>query len=470
MSGAVRDYRLLWSAALASRDPRAKWVFRLLALGGPLAVGMLVWMKTGVLVETLAFAARVPVVVFMFAALTYFMPGAVRMNTPETARLVPRMRRRLMQLTILVWATSTAAVVLMVSDTMLPLSVVALATLTWLIGLGLSAGGYQTGALLQVAPLLAAVWRDQLPAVALSPTGAAIAALMLLALAARTLELIFPNGGERHWRRRGAQARAMARTRPEGLLRHVPAMRWSGRLYAGALRRACRQRRHPPAVLLALFGPVLHWSQRYMPLLILLLGAALFTGLFRLFGGMGPFNVKWLGVLCQSLLFAQLFTYGQRTLRLADTRAEQGLLRLAPSVPAAAARFNRQLNGSLLRMALLDWLAIVATLLAMSALAGAPAEALLLQAQAGCFTLPLLAANVRDHARHVRQAVLLLIGGLAASTAFSFGIAWLVQSLAGTPLLPVAAAASIVLALGVVALRWRAAVAAPYAFPAGRFA
>ena len=38
-----------------------------------------------------------------------------------------------------------------------------------------------------------------------------------------------------------------------------------------------------------------------------------------------------------------------------------------------------------------------------------------------------------------------------------------------TPVLPVAALASIVLALAVIAVRWRSAVAAAHAFPAGRF-
>lgn len=469
MSPALRDYRATWNAAVASRDPRAKWPVRLIALIFPLMVGMLVWIKTGLLFDTLSYAARVPFGVYLFAVLTWYMPGAVRMNTPETARLVPRMRRRLLQLTVLVWAVTTAAVVLMLADTTLPPAVMVLATLTWLIGLGLSAAGYQIGALLQVGPLLGALWREDLPAVTLSPGGAAIAALLLLALAARTLELMFPDGGERHWQRRGAQARAMERTRPEGLMRQVPTTRWAAGWYAAALRRACRHPR-PVDVLLPVFGPALHWTQRYVPLLAVLAAALAVKGVLALFGSLGRLDAHWLVLLCQGLLFAQLFIYGQRTLRLADTRVEQALLRMAPSVPAAAAQFNRRLSGSLLRMAFLDWAAIVATLLLVSMLAGAPFEELSLQAQAACLTLPLLSANVRKHARDARQAVLLLALGLLASTACSFAVAALLHYLAGTPLLPVAALASIGLALAVAAVRWRRAVAAPHAFPVGRLA
>lgn len=469
MSPALRDFRALWNAALASRDPRAKWAIRLLALVGPLVVGLLVWVKTGALFDVLKFALRVPFGVYLFAALTWYTPGAVRMNTPETARLVPRMRRRLIQLTVLVWATSTAAATLMLADTTLPLAVVPLAALTWLTGLGLSAAGYQVGALLQVAPLLGTVWRERLPDVTLSPGAAAIAALLLLALAARTLELMFPNGGERHWKRRGAQARAMERTRPEGLLRQAPTTRWAAGWYAAALRRACRRPR-PVDLLLPLFGPALHWTQRYMLLVAVLVAVVTIKIVFTLFGGTRNFDTNWLVLLCEGLLFAQLFVYGQRTLRLADTRTEQTLLRMAPAVPAAAVRFNRQLNGCLLRMAFLDWAAIVATLVLVSAIAGAPAEALLVQAQVACLTLPLLAANVRDHAHNASQAVLLLVLGLAASAAFSFGLSALAHYLAGTPVLPGAALASIALTVAVVVVRWRIAVAAPHAFPVGRFA
>lgn len=469
MSPALRDHRAILRAALASRDRRAMWAIWLLAMGGTLVVGFLVWIKAGVLFDALKFAVRVPVGVLLFAALTWYTPGAVRMNTPETARLVPRMRRRLLQLTILVWATTTALVTLMLADTTLPLSLVPLMTLTWLVGLGLSAAGYQAGSLLQVAPLLGTVWREHLPALTLGPGAAAIAALLLLAVAARTLELMFPNGGERHWKRRGAQARAMERTRPEGLLRQAPTLRWAVGGYAAALRRASRRPR-PVDLLLPIFGPALHWTQRYVPLLVILAAALVIRGVFALFGGTGPLGIKWLVLLCEGLLFAQLFIYGQRTLRLADTRVEQAVLRMAPSVPAAAARFNRQLNGSLLRMAFLDWAAIVATLLSVSAIADAPAEALLMQAQAACLTLPLLAANVRDHARNARQAVLLLVLGLGASVAFSFGVSALLHYLLATPVLPVAALASIALAVAVVAVRWRRAVAAPHAFPVGRLA
>lgn len=469
MNPALRDYRAILHAALASRDRRAMWAIWLLAVGGTLVVGFLVWIKASVLFDALKFAVRVPVGVLLFAALTWYMPGAVRMNTPETARLVPRMRRRLLQLTILAGVTTTALVTLLLADTTLPLLLVPLMTLTWLVGLGLSAAGYQAGSLLQVAPLLGTVWREHLPALTLGPGAAAIAALLLLALAARTLELMFPNGGERHWKRRGAQARAMERTRPEGLLRQAPTMRWASGWYAAALRRASR-RDGQPDLLLAVFGPALHWSQRYMPLLAVLAAGAVIVVLAEVFTGAQQFHTKWLAMLSQGLLFAQLFTYGQRTLRLADTRAEQAVLRMAPAIPAASVRFNRQLSAALLRMAVLDWAAIVATLLAISAIAGASFEALLLQVQAGCLTLPLLAANLRDHARHSRQALLLLILGLLASVATSFGVAGLVHYLADTPVLPVAALASIALALAVIAVRWRKAVVAPHAFPVGRFA
>lgn len=469
MMPALRDYALLWSTALASRDARAAWAFRLLAVVVPLTVGFLVWNRTGDVFEAFGFAVRVPVAIFMFAALTFYVPGAIRLNTPANARLVPRMRRRLVELTLLVWVVFTAAAVLMAWGTPLPATLVAMATLAWLAGLGLASAGYQAGMIVQVSLLFGVIFRMHVPASLFEQPMASGIALLLLALAARTLGLMFPNGGDRHWERRGAQARALERTKPEGLMRQASGMRFGGALYAAALRRHSTTPR-APAFQLSVLGPAMHWSQRYLPLLVLVVFVAAVLTLVRIFVGDAVAETKWLVLLCQAMLFAQLFTYEQRNVRLSDTRTEQALLRMAPPTPAAAHRFNRQLNAALLRMAVLDWAALVAALLGISAFAGIPGEGLLLTAQLCCLTLPLVAANVRDHARHRTSGLLRLVGGLLAAVATSLGSALMARELAGTPVLPVAASVSIVLALIVTVGRWRSAVAAPHAFPAGRFA
>lgn len=238
MTPALRDYGLLWSTATASRDARAMWAFRLIALTLPLAVGLLAWTHTGSLAQTLGFALRVPVAVLLFAALTFYVPGAIRLNTPANARLVPRMRRRLAELTVLVWSLSTATAVLMAWDTPVPAATVGLATAAWLVGLGLSSAGYQIGSVIQIGLLFGIIWREHVPAMQFGPAAMAGIVLLLLALAARTLELMFPNGGDRHWERRHAQARAIERTRPEGLMRQASSgLRFGRSLYIAALRR-----------------------------------------------------------------------------------------------------------------------------------------------------------------------------------------------------------------------------------------
>lgn len=469
MSPALRDYALIWSAATASRDVRTKWTFALIALTLPLIVGLLVWARTGDLAETLGYAARVPVGVYLFAALTFYVPGAIRLNSPANARLVPRMRRRLVELTVFVWAAGTAAMTLLAWDMPVPAPLIAMATFVWLAGLGLGSAGFQIGTLMQMAVPIAVMTRQSVPDVLFEQPVAAGIALLLLALGARTIELMFPNGGDRHWERRQAQLRVIERASPEGMMRQASRMRLGGALYAAALRRNSTALR-APALVLPVLGPAMHWTQRYLPLLALTALALAVVTLMKLFGSTAGFAGGWVIGMCQAMLFAQLFTYEQRSQRLADTRTEQSLLRMAAAMPADARPFNRQLNASLLRMAALDWAAVVACLLAVSAFADAPGAMLLLQAQICCLTLPLLAANVRDHARTSGSRLLHLVGALLATLAVSLGTGALLQKLAGTPVMPVAAGVSIVLAVAIAAWRWRKALAAPHAFPAGRFA
>lgn len=468
MNPALRDYALLWSAATASRDPHARWLFRFVALVLPLIVGLLSWARTGELAEALNYAARAPVAVYLFAALTYYVPGAIRMNTPANARLVPRMRRRLLELTMLVWAGSVAAALLLAWGTPAPALLAAGATFTWLVSLGLASAGYQLGTYIQTAVLCLIVFRQYLPGIVVDQTVAAGLGLLLLALAALTLDLMFPNGGDRHWERRRAQVRVIERATSEGMLRQASRARFGGS-YVAALRRSSTARR-APAFMLAALGPAMHWTQRYLPLLAAAAVALAAVAAIRLFASATEFAGGWVIGMCQAMLFAQLFTYEQRGQRLADTRTEQSLLRMAPSITAKAHPFNRQLNGSLLRMAVLDWAALVVVLLGIAAFAGANWQQLQLQAQICCLTLPLVAVNVRDHARASRSGVLRLLGWLAAALAVSIGAGALAHALGGTPVLPVAALASIVLAVVVALWRWRAAVAAPHAFPVGRLA
>ena len=151
MSPLLREFALVWSSATASRDPRSKWLFRGIALGFTLLVGVTVWARTGVLFDAFKYAVRVPVAVYLFAALTHYTPGAVLLNTPVNARLVPRMRRRLFELTLCVWVAATAVATLLAWDTAAPAALVAFATLGWLVGLGLGSAGYQAGVAMQGA-------------------------------------------------------------------------------------------------------------------------------------------------------------------------------------------------------------------------------------------------------------------------------------------------------------------------------
>ncbi|MEN3275538.1 MAG: hypothetical protein V7631_1328 [Massilia sp.] len=104
------------------------------------------------------------------------------------------------------------------------------------------------------------------------------------------------------------------------------------------------------------------------------------------------------------------------------------------------------------------------------ALTGVPGATLWKQACIRCLPLPLLASNLRNHARRSGTDGWRVFLALLVSMAASFLAAGFAGRILGTPLLPGTAFASVALAAAAVAWRWRRLVAAPHAFPVGRFA
>ncbi len=120
----------------------------------------------------------------------YFLSGAAKLNTPVHARLVPRMRRRLMQLTTASWAGATGLAALLAWGTPLSPAFVLLGMGTWLAILGLVRSGHRAGTVAQfmffpafIVPGSVDFARQHLG----HGAGFAIAMALMLALAAFTL-------------------------------------------------------------------------------------------------------------------------------------------------------------------------------------------------------------------------------------------------------------------------------------------
>ena len=110
-------------------------------------------------------------------------------------------------------------------------------------------------------------------------------------------------------------------------------------------------------------------------------------------------NIGWL--FAAALLLIPFFDSERRNARLKDTAAEQALFRLAPPLPGTAAAFNRIVSLALLRGALLEWAMLAATVLLLTAMTGASASRLFMQACLCCLTLPLAAVGNTSGQDHV---------------------------------------------------------------------
>lgn len=472
---ALRDFGLLWRAALAIRHPRTNAVLGGFALFCALIVGLLVLMHTGDPFATTINGARAACAVLLFGWLMYFIPGAIKLNTPANAQLVPRMRRRLVQLTVLAWTGAVGMATLLATGTALGPHVVFVCVGVWLIALGLARSGHPAGKAIQfLVPMLvimaSSMPRAQLVLLAGGPAFPVVA-LLVLALGAFTLEVMFPHGGERHYRLYAAQKLVSDQMSVAGQFRKAQVPRVGWRIYQAAFRHDLA-RRNTRALLMHLLGPAVHWTGRMLPMAFLVGIAAGAMAVLRQVAGADTLEKiaggTWLAV--SALLVAHLLDHERRLMRLSFTRAEQTLVRMTPAMPAAASAFNRYLARALLLGGLGDWAIISVGSLCIVALSGAPAAILWMQACICCLALPLLATPLRDHARRAGSGEwrFVLWQGVSLAACFLAGIG--AQRLLGTPVLPVAALASVALAAASVAWRWRRLAAAPHAFPVGRLA
>lgn len=475
MMAALRDFGLLWRAALATRHQYANAALGGFALFCALSVGLLVQLKTGDPRASALNGIRAAFAVVVFGWMMYFVPGAIKLNTPAHAQLVPRMRRRLLQLALLAWAGAVGLSTLLALGTPVRAQFVFLGVGLWLIAFGLARSGHPAGKVVHFVVPASIILNKAIPpewlALLAGGPGFAVATLLLLALGAYTLETMFPQGGERHYRLYAAQQLVGEQTSAEEHFRNPKPLRIATWLYQAVLRRDLA-RRDAGALLMHLPGPAVHWTQRLLPMVLAVAIAAGAMAVARRVVRADTLDViaggAWIAI--SWTLVTQLFDHERRLVRLSVTRGEQSLVRLAPALPGSASAFNRYLARRLLLAGLGEWAILSGAVLCMVALAGAPSAIVWMQACICCLTLPLLAAPLRDHAHVAGGAGWQMFVGLLASLALCFLAAASLRGVLGTPLLPGAALASVALAVAALAWRWRRLAGAPHAFPVGRLA
>lgn len=468
---ALNDYRLIWGVTTRRARGR-RFLYStmfLLLLGATIILFGLAFTRNGIGVTVVArvlLGAAAAWLALVWGVL--FLPASVAMNSAAHACLLPRQRRRLMQMAAAGWLLVTGAVSV-AGDWHLGLPVGGL-LLLFMLACG--------GKLVVIIPLVLA---SQLPALAPDAWQAVLDApvsqvgqlLALLALTGRSLYWLYPAGGDAHLEQAVGRAAFLERfghghaTSTSG--RGKGGLPWlAGRVYRAALRRDCRSR-NPARLLMHALGPIAHWSAWIAGSATILALGGIARLMFFVTHAEGIRalleGVAGLGLMSQVL--AVVFSTAQYSQLLRRHAGEQALLRLTP-LAGDAGLLNRRLANQLLGRALLNWALLTATIVVTSFVIDAGPSVALRQ-----FALCCLAGQVAlygllgDYAGKggwtlalaVRAALLAALQG-ALALAFS----WLTASSPWPWLIGLALSCGAVGA----ARGWCRMLAAPAAFPVGR--
>ena len=475
MSAALRDVRGIWRVTTAQRDPRGYKTLAalalLLALGIVLFAAVMVWRNKIDAVLLLQMLAGAGGFWLTLAANMLFVRGSMMLNSPVNGRLLPRQRRRLMQMAAGLWLLQTAAFTLAAGN-WLVFPLVGM----FLLGMMLAMGAHLAGLALMVLPgSWSPTWHAALPpALADGMTGAAaMTALTMLLLAgvAWCVRWMYPAGGDDHLGKRRARLDAMRRFETQMWAPEVDSANVGGRhalrIYAAVLRRDCR-RAAPGPMLMHALGPGGHWSVSASWLAgFVAIGLGLYLAMsvsdnarfHRVVQVMaGP------GLLGMTSMI--LFGTAQIGQAMQRTRGEQALLRLTPLLGDLQS-MNRRLATQLLRQTLGSWIVSTAALLLLGMLLGGPGML------AGQAALCCLAGQVAMTGLLVDYAG---EGGWSVGLALRAGLLALLQcaaalgagALAGSSPWPWLAAIAIAATALQVRRAWRRMLAAAPAFPVRR--
>lgn len=488
MSAALHEVRAIWRATTVQRDAGMTVFVRWLATG-LLAIGMVTLIVIDFVTERQDLVARLPEIALRSVlgigacwlgvlGATLFMPASVQLNSAANARLLPRQRRRLMQLAFGCWLLTTVGLA-GAFGSWVALTAIGLYALGFML---LRAGFRQAVALLFFGGTLPVFLHSGLPSALtgaiLSPDALLAADVVLVLTALWALRIIYPAGGDTHLDQRAARLKAIARFgdyksagQTDTSLRKMMGI---ASLYSNAMARACCTPAPAPGrMLLFALGPVIHWSV-WVPLVVLFVAVG---GVLRLastwIGGaamqefMHGFAAPCVSGLVSLIVFSTAILVSQL---MRSTGGEQALLRLTP-LAGDPRLLNRRLALQLLNLALANWIMLSGMILVMTLELGGFDRHGLVRLLAFCC----LAGQVSvmgllgDYANGfgwrpalALQAVVLAVVQVGAAMA----LGWFSDTSVYGWLTAIAIGTAIVL------LRrdWRRMLAAPAAFPAGRLA
>ena len=479
MNAALGDFRMIWRAAAAQREAQGVRVLAMAlgAAGSCAVIFIAVGAVNGGLdaLQALRLLAGFAMLVLVLVWTFLFVPGSIRMNSPVNAWLLPRQRRRMLQMTMAYWLFASVGMAFGLG-TWIALPAVALSVL----GLALLTAGNKHVVFVLVVggnwPWLAHVvlppaWADA----ATGRVAALVLGIVVVPIAVWALHWLYPARGDAYLARRADQIKRLGRFDqcgdekqpvPEG-----PAAMGNLPFYFVALR-CDLKRADPAAMLMHALGPAAHWSAWIGGLVtVLFMGAvARLVFIWSHAASLQPL-IGWMTTVGPALLALTIaFSTAQYGQQMRRTHGEQALLRLTP-LAGDAALLNRRLAGRVLRQALGCWAVLTVVVLGVSLLleAGpdAPLRQLGLCSLAGQVAMMGLLGDYANGTGGWHLMLGLRAGALAAVQAF---LAVGLGQLTGTSPWPWLIEISLAVCIVLLRLDWKRMLAAPPAFPAGRLA
>jgi len=465
----LRDYQILWRAAVSHGNPFAspvvRWGGAFIGIATGAVVGMTEGLR-GLAVMAWWLASATPLLAWLWR----FMPGAVKLASPAYAQLVPQLRQRMIELSCLVCWIGIAGIASAPYTSTRFLGPQLFWIVAFVVGSGLAVAGHRAASVTVIVGCASSLMASYIPAELVALLSHPVVIVLSLPVYAGVIfvavRAMFPQAGERHWNMLAWRARwADAAGKRDPLVEQMAGKQAKG-WYAASLRRDSA-RRDGKRLMLHALGASAHISEivvvlAYMAAIVIAIGVMVFWRADHIV----TIGLAW---VLASLVLVVPLVYCLRIGQLSGGLAsEQSLVRLAPAMPAGAAAFNIQLGRILLLQALMVWGVSTAVFLLLAALAGAGGNALLNAASLACMVLPLVAVPLRDYASTRQSAAAAAATLLLISTVGSLVAGGAVNALTDIPVLPVSALVSIGFTIVVVVRGLCTMQYAPCAFPAGR--
>ncbi|MCU6497164.1 hypothetical protein LPN04_05075 [Rugamonas sp. A1-17] len=404
------------------------------------------------------------------------LKSAVQQNQPANACLVPKLRHRLIVLTLMLYGAMTLLIAAMIGAVFGHFGYA-------LVGAGLFysfilyAQRYPVLAIMPSLVIVLSVSVLSAPLHALwdaigwmgEPALSGIGLIAASVLGGFGMRAAFPRGGDSHWSWHARRAAALRRAQGDAPKPGDTAnwSRWTMPMrigYRAGLRRDSRGGAAPGRMLAHTFGPAAHEGGYHVAALLILLVLLVLRG----FGDSELLRQMVRTSLLQASVLVSVVIYAAELQKsVVRHGAEQALYLLTPGAPAGA-QLNRVLGAALLKRFLRVWLVTVACAATIDmVMRGAPhlyASTCVLSA----LMLPLACTLLRDYAKmpaSTNQTAILIATFLAI-----FAYLMMLGVERTWPAFPVFWVCAAIVLASVLALRWRwrRFTALPAVLPAGR--